>query len=575
PQAPAAPGGDHRGRHRPADLAGRRHRAAARQRRGERRPAAGAAGRLPSAVRGGRRRRRRTDPGRAAGPAHLGARPRGPAVAVRGRLRHARPGPRGPAGAARPRGAAAGAHLRVRRGRAGRRARRPAAPLGPALRQRPRRGAGALAGHRPRAAGRRPRLRPASGAGQPVGGGGRDRRPRPGGARPLRPADRGPRPGPAAGHRVDARPRTAERAVGRRGRQDRPGTGPGRHCRGPAVPLRPRRGPPDRAALTGGEPRSVRPAPVLPRSGGDRAPPAGHRAPARPSPAPVPRPPGSRRPGNRAARPAAVRPGRPAGSHILPGSRRHTAGRERAPGTGRTVAPGHLMSEDTRTKLLAGALEALVRNGIAKTSARSIAAAAGVNQGLIFYHFGSVDELLAAACRYGAEQRVAHYRPRFADVRSFAELVRLGRELHAEVGDACHVAGDAQLLARAQTRSWLASASAAGLELWSVELEGVLDRVVPGTPIEGLVDTRGLARALASGFIGLELYEGVDHEGAERALEALERLGDLVAVLDDLGPVARRAVRARLRSAAGGAHGKSPAERPALRRDGGRPPAAS
>ncbi|MFC7740218.1 hypothetical protein ACFQXA_03470 [Nocardiopsis composta] len=67
----------------------------------------------------------------------------------------------------------------------------------------------------------------------------------------------------------------------------------------------------------------------------------------------------------------------------------------------------------------------------------------------------------------------------------------------------------------------------------------------------------------------------MDHEGAERALEALERLGDLVAVLDDLGPVARRAVRARLRSAAGGAHGKSPAERPALRRDGGRPPAAS
>ncbi|WP_017591893.1 TetR/AcrR family transcriptional regulator [Nocardiopsis potens] len=233
------------------------------------------------------------------------------------------------------------------------------------------------------------------------------------------------------------------------------------------------------------------------------------------------------------------------------------------------------MSEDTRTKLLAGALEALVRNGIAKTSARSIAAAAGVNQGLVFYHFGSVDELLAAACRYGAEQRVAHYRPRFAEVRSFAELVRLGRDLHAEERDAGHVATLAQLLAGAQTRSWLAPATAAGLELWAAELEKVLERVVPGTPIEGLVDTRGLARALASGFIGLELYEGVDHEGAERALEALERLGDLVAVLDDLGPVTRRAVRARLRGAAGGTQGRSSARPPASPGgDGGEAPAA-
>lgn len=72
----------------------------------------------------------------------------------------------------------------------------------------------------------------------------------------------------------------------------------------------------------------------------------------------------------------------------------------------------------TRLKLLEGALRTLVEQGIAKTSARSIATTAGVNQALIFYHFGSVDELLAAACVHGAEQRVSRYRERLAALDS-------------------------------------------------------------------------------------------------------------------------------------------------------------
>ncbi|GLU48236.1 TetR/AcrR family transcriptional regulator [Nocardiopsis ansamitocini] len=209
------------------------------------------------------------------------------------------------------------------------------------------------------------------------------------------------------------------------------------------------------------------------------------------------------------------------------------------------------MSQDTRAKLLTGALDTLVRNGIAKTSARSIAAAAGVNQGLVFYHFGSVDELLAAACRHGAEQRVAHYRPRLSEVATLTQLLSLGRELHTEERAAGHVATLAQLLAGAQNQPRLAVAAAAGLDLWIVEIEQVLDRVLAPTPIGAVLDTHGLARALAAGFVGLELYEGVDDDGARRAFDALEQLGELIAVLDGLGPVAQRAVRMRLRRAAG------------------------
>ncbi|MFM9593926.1 TetR/AcrR family transcriptional regulator [Streptomyces scabiei] len=208
------------------------------------------------------------------------------------------------------------------------------------------------------------------------------------------------------------------------------------------------------------------------------------------------------------------------------------------------------MSEATRVKLLEGALRTLVEQGIAKTSARTIAATAGVNQALVFYHFGSVDELLAAACRYGAEQRVARHRERLAEIGSLSELLAFGREMHVEERAQGHVAVLGQLLAGAQTQPRLAPATAAGLELWITEVEAVLRRVLAGSPLGEFADAGGLARAVAASFVGLELYEGVDPEGAEAALGALEQLAALAAALDGLGPVAQRAVRHHLRRTA-------------------------
>ncbi|MGW5261029.1 TetR/AcrR family transcriptional regulator [Microbispora sp. NPDC004025] len=206
---------------------------------------------------------------------------------------------------------------------------------------------------------------------------------------------------------------------------------------------------------------------------------------------------------------------------------------------------------DTRTRLLEGALETLRTQGIAKASARAIASTAGVNQALVFYHFGSVDELLAAALRYGSEQRVAVYRERFASVTSLKELLDLGRSLHTEERAAGNLAVLAQMLAGSQADERLAPATAGGLTLWVAEVEDVLRRVLAGSPLAEFVDVAGLARATAAAFVGLELYDGVDKDGAEQAFDSLEQLAGLVAVLEDMGPLVRRTVRARLRKANG------------------------
>ncbi len=54
------------------------------------------------------------------------------------------------------------------------------------------------------------------------------------------------------------------------------------------------------------------------------------------------------------------------------------------------------VSEDRRGAILAAAIMVLAREGIAATTTRKIAAAAGVNQAMLGYYFGSKDELLFA-----------------------------------------------------------------------------------------------------------------------------------------------------------------------------------
>src|SRR5256886_1182520 len=182
---------------------------------------------------------------------------------------------------------------------------------------------------------------------------------------------------------------------------------------------------------------------------------------------------------------------------------------------------------DTKERLVDGALRAVRTHGIAGVSARTVAAAAGVNQALVFYHFGTLDELLTAACQSATEQRVAAYRDRLHAVGSLRDLLDLGRTLHEEERAQGNVTVLAQLLAGAQTDERLAAPVAAALRLWTDEIETVLRRVLDASALRGLADPAGLANAVSAAFIGLELYEGVDPAGATAALDALDRLAIL------------------------------------------------
>jgi AcrR family transcriptional regulator len=202
---------------------------------------------------------------------------------------------------------------------------------------------------------------------------------------------------------------------------------------------------------------------------------------------------------------------------------------------------------DTKRKLLDATVETLRDHGIAGTSARAIATAAGVNQALVFYHFGTVAELVDAACRDATETRVAMYREKFLQVNDLGELLSLGRSLHDAERAAGNVRMLAQVLAGAQQDESLAGAARHAMALWTVEIEATLRRVLAGSVLEEIADPVGLAHSVSAAFIGIELYEGVDAAGAELSWSALEQLSVIVDVVPDLGPVARRALRNRIR----------------------------
>jgi AcrR family transcriptional regulator len=203
----------------------------------------------------------------------------------------------------------------------------------------------------------------------------------------------------------------------------------------------------------------------------------------------------------------------------------------------------------TRTRLLDATAAALVEDGVVGVSARTVAARAEVNQALIFYHFGTVAGLLDATVRHSVDLAVASYRDRFSDVTSLRDLLTVGRDLHASEKRLGNVLQMAQVMAGATRDQTLADAGRYAMDRWSAEIEAVLRRVLPTTPLAGLVEPVGLARAVAAGFIGLELYDGVDEEASAAALDALDAIGALVSAFDAVPPVAVRAIRTRARRA--------------------------
>ncbi len=169
----------------------------------------------------------------------------------------------------------------------------------------------------------------------------------------------------------------------------------------------------------------------------------------------------------------------------------------------------------TRERIMEAALDTLREEGFAGTTARSIAARGSFNQALIFYHFGSVSNLLLEAFRRTSEAQVARYREAAATVTSLSDLVEIARRLHAEDLESGAVTAVTQLMAAAASDPDLGRAILDRFEEWMRLVQDALSRSVEAHPLGGIVPPREAAYAISAMFLGIELMTRLAPERSE------------------------------------------------------------
>lgn len=171
----------------------------------------------------------------------------------------------------------------------------------------------------------------------------------------------------------------------------------------------------------------------------------------------------------------------------------------------------------TREKIMHAAYETLKKEGIKNTSARAIAREGDFNQALIFYHFGGVNQLLAAAAKEVSRRQVEKYRERIVGVTDLGELVRVAAELHAEDIDDGSVAVVTQLMAAAAFDEELGPQIMDTFRPWIDLVATALDRAFEASPLKPFMPISDMAVGISALFLGLALMDKLDPDTFDEA----------------------------------------------------------
>jgi AcrR family transcriptional regulator len=187
----------------------------------------------------------------------------------------------------------------------------------------------------------------------------------------------------------------------------------------------------------------------------------------------------------------------------------------------------------TRERILDAAFATLRREGFNRTSARAIARHGGFNQALIFYHFGSVTDLLLAALDRVAEERRRRYEAALGPLTTPLELATQARALFAEDVDSGHSTVLAELFAASSGSPHLREQMVARMQPWLEFTERLIERFTAGSPLEALIDARAAAGSILALYLGIDLLIHLDgdHTRATAMFDAGDRLAATLAPL--------------------------------------------
>jgi AcrR family transcriptional regulator len=184
----------------------------------------------------------------------------------------------------------------------------------------------------------------------------------------------------------------------------------------------------------------------------------------------------------------------------------------------------------TRARMVDAALQMLIEEGYAGTSARVIAARGEFNPALVFYHYGSVDELLLAALDKSSAERLERYREAMSKPGSPDELVRRAADLFRQDIEGGHVTAVTEMIGASLSKPQLQSELVTRMRPWLEFTQQLLERLLGDSPLAMLAPAaEPAAFAIVSGYLGLNMLSRLmpDLSQPEALFQFLEQIARL------------------------------------------------
>ena len=184
-------------------------------------------------------------------------------------------------------------------------------------------------------------------------------------------------------------------------------------------------------------------------------------------------------------------------------------------------------------QIIDAALVTLRTEGFSGTSVRAIARTGGFNSALIFYYYGTLNGLLLAALDHSSALRLARYQRAVDQAGTLEELAAVALGMYREDVREGHITVFSELIGASLSHPELGPQIVARAEPWLDFVKGALDKVIVGSPYEGLVPTSDLAYALVAFYLGVNLLTHLDEDNSrtEGLFALAERLAPVVSPL--------------------------------------------
>jgi AcrR family transcriptional regulator len=205
----------------------------------------------------------------------------------------------------------------------------------------------------------------------------------------------------------------------------------------------------------------------------------------------------------------------------------------KAGATSKVTASGTKKSATTRQALIDSTIVTLREDGFSGASARAISDRAGLNQGLVFYHFGSVVNLLLAALDAVSDARMQKYSGAIAQVASPSEIMNVATQIFQDDLDTGYVTVLVEMIAGASSTPGLGAEVAIRIGPWFTFAKDALDKTFGDSPIAALLPSGDVAYSVVALYLGLEMLTHLNGD-REPALKLFAHAQQLVVLLGAL-----------------------------------------